>query len=220
MSIGLEAHYDLVTDFIKSYLQFTRKSFYEGLFYVFSKGFLKGLRCINLSHKWYRKHNRLSIKNAPKEYQELLRELLPKRIIENPFYNIWANEWPLEALSEKLREQFPDADFNKLYDIHLLREAQTQSKQPSLRNTLGLVFAACTIVLQITPKELFEKIEFITYGNFKILTFMITLFLAIYILILVLPLWISNRKVIKEFHDIGFILKYTGISLGYEQSET
>ena len=211
--MNLELHYDLVTDFIISYLRFTRKSLWEGSLYIFSKGFKKGLRLLRLSREWSKTRNRLSIKNAPHEYQNLVSELLPRKILENPYFKIWSKEWPLEALVKELRVLCPDADFEKLYKIHQLREAKILSEQPSIKKTIGLVFAACTITLQVIPKGLIDKIEMIDYGTFKIATFFITLIIVLYFLMLLLPIWLSHKKMVNDYYEVGYILNYASISM-------
>jgi hypothetical protein len=162
--------------------------------------------------KLSKKRNPLSIKHASKEYQELLKELLPLKITKNPFYGIWSNQWPLEALAEEIRKHFIDADFKKIYEIHSLRESEILSKHLSSWKTIGVIFAGCTIVLQIVPKELIDKIKFFDYGTFKIVTFLITLALVIYLLILMLPIRIKENKEKREFHEVGYILKYIAIT--------
>jgi len=212
--MNLESHYDLVTDFIISYLRFSRKTLTEGSLYIFSKGFKKGLRFLRLSMKGSKPRNRLSIKNAPPELRNLFRELMPKKIVDNPLFKIWSEEWPLAALVKELRVLYPDADFEKLYKIHQLREAKILSEQPSIKNTIGLIFAACTITLQIIPKELIDKIEMIDYGTFKIATFLITLGIVLYFLILLLPIWLSRKKMVNVYYEVGYILNYASISMG------
>jgi hypothetical protein len=82
MTSSIEAQYDEVTKYIRSYLKFSRVSFSEGTSYILSRHFSKTFKLITLSNKWNKNRNPLSIRNAPKEYQEFVKKLLPTRIIE------------------------------------------------------------------------------------------------------------------------------------------
>jgi len=213
MTSSIETQYDEVTKYIRSYLKFSRTSLFEGISYILSRHFPKMFKLIILSSKWNKNRNPLSIRNAPKEYQEFVKELLPTRIIENPFYSIWGSQWPLEALRIELTKKFPQVDFSKLSEIHFLRESKTQSEQLPVKKILGMIFAVCTIVLQIVPKELIERMGLFNYGSFKIATFFVTIGLVLYILLIFLPFWIKSNKIEKEYREVGFILKYAEISL-------
>jgi hypothetical protein len=104
-------------------------------------------------------------------------------------------------------------DFSKLSEIHFIRESKTQSEQLPVKKILGIIFAGCTIVLQIVPKELIERMGLFNYGSFKIATFFVTIGLILYILLIFLPSWIKSKKIETEYREVGFILKYAEISL-------
>ena len=165
-----------------------------------------------LVRKWQKMRNPLSAKNAPEEYQNLLKEILPQKTVDHPFYEVMAGDWPNELLTKNIIEKFPHANFKKIYEIHLLREEKKKevAAKFSIKKAVGIVYSASTILIATVPEELVEKAG-MNYANFKIGTFCLTLGLIVYVSIIFLPDWRTYSKAIERYSEMKYILKYIEI---------
>ncbi len=126
------------------------------------------------------------------------------------FFSIATSDYPTDALSDGLKKQFDSFNFEKLKKIH--DSKQNQLARFSAKQILGVIFAASALILKSVPKIVVESLWGIgSYDDFEKNVFYVTVGLAAYILLVLLPSWIKYGRAKRTNQRVGDILEYTVI---------
>ena len=224
MSGNLEYQYDQVVSYIEGYTIFqtpimrrwilSRENPFQGL----TRGdFLRPWRVVwrvirvylwIFKFSWslvgqYRKLNPLSGRSL-----DLNRTLISNNATEdekkNPYSNIAVSEYPLDALSESVKQKCTNVDSSGLKELHELR--MTQLSRFNAKQLLGIVLAAAAMILQLAPKAVIRGVFGVEYATFQIWVFWGTVIVFLYLLIAVLPGWWKHHKARRSHAFVGDVI--------------
>jgi len=127
------------------------------------------------------------------------------------FFRVATSEYPTDALSDSLKQEFPAFSFEKLRKLH--DSKQSQLARFNVRQVFGVTFATSTLILKSVPKSVVERAG-IAYDTFEFIVFWVTVGLAAYILLALLPSWLKYSRARKKNQRVGEILEYIVVKNG------
>jgi hypothetical protein len=203
---NLQAQYDQIVGYLNEYQKFVR-SFMPRLFRMMftSPGAYNQLNKKAWKTIW--RFDPLSEKTQDTTRNAVL-ALATDAEKRSVFFSVATSEYPTDTLSDCLRQEFLAFNFEKLAKIH--DSKQSQLSRFSMKQILGVILAAWTVILKSTPKSVVEWAG-MSYDEFEFYVFCVTAALAAYILVALLPSWIKYNRARKKNQRVGEILEYTVI---------
>lgn len=203
MSENLEHQYDQVLSYIDGY-----RDFIQAVGLGLNSFPFRLLQLIAKSPKIFSQSRLLSGKNS-----DIIRTTVAKYATDDQktsdYFSIAVSDYPIDTLSINLKMKFSEVNFSKLKMIHDLRKANLS--RFNARQIMGFVLAAATILLKSVPKRVVEDTLGITYEDFEVVVFWVTVALLGYLLLILLPTWFMYSKAKTTHAYVGGILEYTAI---------
>jgi hypothetical protein len=126
----------------------------------------------------------------------------------NVCFEVAVSDYPVDALSTQIIEQFGPYDFSKLKQLHETRK--TRLTRFSLATISGFVLAAAFLVLDRVPKKLVQLTP-LPYGWFEVIVFGLTILFLGYLVVVMLPFWFKYRDATRTHTYVGSVLEYTAL---------
>jgi len=128
------------------------------------------------------------------------------------FFPIYSSEYPLDALSRELETRFPEADFDKLNQIHQKQLKSYSELGTQWKYIFAAIFGAGTLLLRSVPEPIVNQLG-MEYATFQIGVFWITVSLIIFLALIILPTWFAvSGDAIKE-RLVSTTLEYTALRI-------
>jgi hypothetical protein len=208
MTANLISQYDEIVVMLTEYHQFERR-IRQRLLNPLKSSFIMSRIAPGINK--FRQMDAVAAKH-PALFVEILRFLATPAELDDPKFRIIESDYPIDLLSRKIEEAFTDFDFGKLAKFHKTRSDKRAKASLSIRNLIGVVFGAGSLVLQFTPQPVVESLN-IDYNAFQIWVFWITLVSAAYIGTIVATSWISENRARQRIEFISDVLDYTALRL-------
>lgn len=148
---------------------------------------------------------------------EIMRHLATPTELDDAKFRIIVSDYPIDLLSRELEKAFTDCDFGKLAKLHKARSDKRAKVALSIRNILGVVFGAGSLVLQFTPQPVVESLN-VDYNTFQVWVFWITLGAVAYIGTILGFSWGSENRSRQRIEFISDVLDYTALRLASNAS--
>lgn len=162
---NLEQQYDDVIAYISAYSVYA-KQITSHVVYLPVRHPKKYLRLLRDFPSAWRQLDPLSGKNTAFNKSVLMTVISDVEKADS-FHAILMTDYPLHALSIRLDNNFPDVDFEKLKELHELKE--TSVLPLSIKQSVGIVLAIATILLKTIPQSVVARI--MDYKQFEMVTF-------------------------------------------------
>lgn len=201
---NLDKDYDEVVSYIKEYIAFPMKIVKRHNSNPF-RSFFRAYSMMGRIFKVFYDLNVLSGKTSS-AYKDYVEHITTDDLKKEEFYAILLSEYPMDTLSEVIRNKFNHINFEKLMQAHERRGLVFTGL--GMKEVLGFLLATFTLVLKTVPQRIIEETLYISFEDFEIVLFWGMILLVGYAFIVLLPSWwkISNARGI--YNQVGSILKY------------
>jgi hypothetical protein len=204
MPPNLEQEYDEVVSYIKEYLAFPLKIVRRRSSHPF-RFLLTSYSNMGRSFKVLYSFNPMSGK-SPSAYKDFVERLASESEKNEEYYKILISEYPMDALSESIKNKFKKIDFEKLLKAHERRGFVFTGF--GMKEALGFILATAGLILKTVPQKIVEQVFQMTYEDFEVTLFWGMLFLAGYAFIILFPHWMKIINSRNIYNQVGYILKY------------
>ena len=120
------------------------------------------------------------------------------------------SKYPIDSISRKLEDSFPDVDFRKIKKMNDIFKSKRNNANKYVKSIFNIILAISSIILNFIPEAVVISFDY-DYTEFKVKVFWITLGVTIYIgFLLVVGLRVFKRdKILMNY--INDVLNYVVI---------
>jgi hypothetical protein len=139
-------------------------------------------------------------------YGDFMERITEEDLKNDGYYKILISEYPMDTLSEVIKDKFEHIDFEKLLKAHERKGVVFTGL--GMKEVTGFLLTIFTLILKTVPQKVVEETFHIAFEDFEIALFWSMVFLIGYAFVILLPSWrkISNARGV--YNQVGNILKY------------
>ena len=147
------------------------------------------------------------IGKMPANHKVLFEQISSKTQKRNPLFPVFTSDFPMQTLASMLQDKLDikRSDAEKLLLLNDLRRRTNIKFGP--KELAGLVLALSGLLLNIIPREFIEHLG-LDYSKYIVDVFSFTIFIALYILILLGPILLGSIKTKRELQLCEILLHF------------
>lgn len=207
MNTNYLQQYDEIVAYVEAYSAYSAKLYSRNAL----KNILPSSKRRRQTAAFVRQYRPLSNK-MPDFYREMAEDVATADDRKNPYYQIMTSDYIIDALAADVTRRFPDFDFEKLKSIHEMKK-EVLTVWDFMRQSLGLVLAAGTILLRSVPESVVRR-YYPDYAEFEFFVFWVTAGTVALLLLMFLPTWLKLNGARNKLRLIGNLLTYITLQQG------
>jgi len=155
----------------------------------------------------------------PAHYKVVFEKITTEKQKRNPMFQVFTSDFPTQKLASMLQNKFDlrRSEVEKLLLLNDLRRRTNIKFGP--KEILGLVLALSGLLLNIIPKEFVEHFGLV-YSEYIVDAFAFTIFIALYLFILLGPILLSNIKTYRDQQLCEILLNFCMLNENDEKEKS